>query len=52
VIETLALIAPLPAHHGKPPHRQKSQQTESLFAEYHEPFFNGIGQMQTFPGAP
>jgi hypothetical protein len=47
-IEKLAQIAPLPAHHGKPPHRQKSQQTESLFAENHAPFFNGIDPTVTF----
>lgn len=36
-LENLALIAPLPAHHGKPP-SLKAQQTESLFADYARPF--------------
>jgi hypothetical protein len=43
-IEQLALVARLPAHHGKPPSLAAFQPTESLFAENHEPFFNTIGQ--------
>jgi hypothetical protein len=42
-IEQLALVARLPAHHGKPPSLAAFQPTESLFAENHEPFFNSIG---------
>jgi len=43
-VEKLALIARLPTHHGKPPPLIASSQTESLFADEREPFFNAIGQ--------
>jgi hypothetical protein len=42
-IEKLALIARLPTHHGKAPSLAAFQPTESLFADYREPFFNTIG---------
>ena len=34
--------------HGKPPPAECLQQTESLFAENHEPFFNTIGHLRSF----
>ena len=43
-VEKLALIARLPTHHGKPPPLIASSQTESLFADEREPFFNAIGR--------
>jgi hypothetical protein len=43
-VEQLALIARLPTHHGKPPPLIASSQTESLFADEREPFFNAIGK--------
>jgi hypothetical protein len=45
-VEQLALIPRLPAHHRKL-RRRKPKQTESLFAENHEPFFNTIDPEQT-----
>jgi hypothetical protein len=42
-VKQLALIARLSTHHGKP----LPLQTESLFAENHEPFFNTIDPERT-----
>src|SRR4051812_49363695 len=47
-VEKLALIARLPTHHGKPPPLIASSQTESLFADEREPFFNAIDPTRTF----
>src|SRR5207344_1928957 len=48
-VEKLALIARLPTHHGKPPPLIASSQTESLFADEREPFFNAIDKSGTQP---
>src|SRR5690349_2171630 len=45
-VKQLALIAGLSTHHSKPP-RRIPRQTESLFAENHEPFFNSIGHQRS-----
>jgi hypothetical protein len=44
----LALIASLPPHHGESPSLMSSA-TESPFASFHEPFFNSIDPIRTFP---
>jgi hypothetical protein len=41
----LALIATLPAHHGKPPPPKLSEDGITV-RQNHEPFFNGIGQKE------
>src|ERR1700689_1733776 len=45
-VKQLALIPSLLTHHGKPPQPNPPQQTESLFAKNHEPFFNAIDQLR------
>jgi hypothetical protein len=50
-VEQLALIARLPPHHGESP-SDILKQTESLFASFHEPFFNIIDPRRTSVGRP
>src|SRR5262249_56231 len=46
-VEQMALIACLPPHHGESPSLYP-QATESLFARFHEPFFNAIDPTGTW----
>jgi hypothetical protein len=47
-VKQLALIAALPPHHDSPPPLNESSERESWHPDNHEPFFNIIGQKQTF----
>src|SRR5205085_1995046 len=50
-VKQLTLLAALPPHHDPPPPLNESSERESWHADNHEPFFNIIGQFQTFGSA-
>jgi hypothetical protein len=50
LVEQPALIAPLPTHHHPPPLLPIDQPPESRFAGLLKPFFDSIGEVQSFTG--